>query len=192
MTNKNAQQDLAFIKQVIEDSRRNASGMGDHMMVWGIITFIGLIVSYVLLYYPVSGLTEWIHWAILIAGGWTFEFIYGWKVERKKAVLTYADKVGSGLWASFGITMTILGFIGIYTGGISIQYLSPIFCCVSAVAFFTSGFLYDAKWMRYIAFGYWIGALTMFFIPGSYHLLYMAAMTISFMVVPGYKMRSWA
>jgi len=192
MTNTNAAQDLAFIKQVIEDSRKNASGFGDHMMVWGIITSIGMIVSYILIQMQMSGNIEWIHWALLIAGGWTFELIYGWKVERKKPVLSYADKVSSGLWSSFGISMTMLGFIGIYTGGISIQFLSPIFCCVLAIGFFTSGFLYDTKWMRYIAMGYWVGALIMFFIPGTYHLLYMAAMTIGYMVIPGYKMRSWA
>ncbi len=192
MTNKNAQQDLAFIKQVIEDSRKNASGLGDHMMVWGIITSIGMIVSYILTQVQIGGNTEWIHWALLIAGGWTFELIYKRKVESKKPVLTYADKVANGLWCSFGISMTILGFIGIYTGGISIKYLSPIFCCLLAVGFFTSGFIYDAKWMRHNAMGYWIGALIMFFITGTYHLLLMAAMTIGYMVIPGYKMRSWS
>jgi hypothetical protein len=46
--------------------------------------------------------------------------------------------------------------------------------------------VYDVKWIRNLAFGWWGGAIIMFIFPGLYHLLLMAWMMIAFQTIPGY------
>jgi len=62
MTQENIQDDLAYIKKIIEESRRNVCSSGVHLMVWGTIIPIALVVSWFLAKFNISGITEWIHW----------------------------------------------------------------------------------------------------------------------------------
>ncbi|MCH7611756.1 MAG: hypothetical protein IIB45_00150 [Candidatus Marinimicrobia bacterium] len=187
MTKETIQDDLAFIKKIVEESRKNVCASGIHLIVWGILVSIGLMVSWFLVtYYPIERGNEWFHWALVITGGWLFELIYGWKVDSKRPVRTYAEKADGMLWLSIGITMTILGFVGGVTGAINTHFLSPIFSTTLAIGYFTSGVLYDVKWVRNLAFGWWAGAIIMFIFPGLYHLLLMTGMMIVFQTIPGY------
>ncbi len=191
--NKNtAQEDLAFIKKIVEDSRKNVGARGDHLLVWGILVSIALVVTWANHYYEWNA-SEWLHWILVIGGGWLFEIIYGRMVERKKPVRTYAEKVDGFLWLSIGITMTLLGFLGIGTQAIHPHYISPVFSTILAIGYFSSGIIYDVKWIRNLAFGWWGGAIIMFIFPGLYHLLLMAGMMIAFQVIPGYIIqKTWA
>ena len=186
MNKDTAQNDLAFIKGIITESRKNRSASGIHLTVWGILVSIALIVSWFLAINQIGGKTELIHWGMVIAGGWLFEIIYGWKVDRKKPVRTYAEKVDGFLWLSIGITLTILGFVGSSSGANHTQFISPVFSTILAIGYFSSGFVYEVKWIRNLAFGWWGGAIIMFIFPGHYHLLLMAGMMIAFQAIPGF------
>jgi len=192
MTNETIQSELLYIKKIIEESRRNVCSSGIHLMVWGIIISIALVVSWFLAKFNFHGMTEWIHWVLVIGCGWLFELIYNQKVERKRSVRTYSEKVDGFMWLSIGITMTMIGFVGTATGAVSPLYLLPILCTILAVGYFTSGVLYDAKWIRNLAFGWWTGAVIMFIFPGLYHLLFMAGLMIFFQTIPGIIIsRTW-
>ncbi len=186
MTQENIQDDLAYIKKIIEESRRNVCSSGVHLMVWGTIIPIALVVSWFLAKFNISGITEWIHWILVILGGWIFELIYNRKVKRNRTGRTYSEKVDGFMWLSLGITMTMIGFVGMGTGAITPQYLSPILCAILAIGYYTSGVLYNAKWIRNLAIGWWTGATIMFIFPGLYHLLFMAGLMIFFQTIPGY------
>ncbi len=193
MTNKTIQDDLAFIKKIVEESRKNVCASGDHLIVWGILISIALVVSWILALNQISGMTEWIHWGLVIAGGWLFELIYNRKVGRNKPVRTYAEKADGMLWLAIGITMTTVGFFGGWGGAINTQFLSPLFSAILAIGYFSSGVIYDVKWIRNLAFGWWGGAIIMFIFPGMYHLLLMAGMMIAFQTIPGFIIKkSWS
>lgn len=185
MTTDTIQDDLAFIKKIVEESRKNVGLSGDHLIVWGLLVSIGLMVTWANHYFQWHA-SEWLHWILVIGGGWLFEIIYGRTVDRKKPVLTYAEKIDGFLWLSIGITMTLLGFIGIGTHGIHPHVISPIFSTILAIGYFSSGVIYDVKWIRNLAFGWWGGAIIMFIFPGLYHLLFMAAMMVVLQTIPGF------
>jgi len=193
MTKETMQDDLAYIKKIVEESKRNVCAIGDHLIVWGILVSIALIVSWFLAINQIGGKTEWIHWGMVIAGGWLFEMIYGWKVDRKKPVRTYAEKVDGFLRLSIGITMTLLGFLGVSSGAIHYEFVNPVLSSILAIGYFSSGIIYDVKWIRNLAFGWWGGAIIMFLFPGYYHLLLMAGMMIAFQTIPGFIIKkTWA
>ncbi len=192
MTSDTLQGDLAYIKKIVQESRKNIGLSGDHLIVWGILVSIALFVTWANHYYN-WGANEWLHWVLVIGGGWLFEIIYGRTVDRKIPVRTYTDKIEGFMWLSIGITLTILGFLGIGTDAIRPEYISPIFSTVLAIGYFTSGVIYEVKWIRNLAFGWWGGAIIMFLFPGSYHLLFMAGMMIAFQAIPGFIIqKTWA
>ncbi|MBC8323139.1 MAG: hypothetical protein H8E70_06185 [Candidatus Marinimicrobia bacterium] len=193
MIKETMQDDLAFIKGIIAESRKNRSASGIHLIVWGFLIPIGLIIDWFMIVKGLQGIKELYLWGLIIGSGWLFEMIYGWKVDRKKPVRTYAEKVDGFLWLSIGITLTILGFVGSSSGAIHAQFISPVFSTILAIGYFSSGFVYEVKWIRNLAFGWWGGAIIMFIFPGHYHLLLMAGMMIAFQTIPGFIIqKTWA
>lgn len=122
----------------------------------------------------------------MIGLGWVFELIYNVKRKKKVLVRTFAEKADGMLWLSLGISMTLLGFVGVGSGAINIEFLSAVLSIVIAAGYFVTGVLYDVKWVRNLAFGWWGGALIMFLIPGHVSLLLMALMMFLLQIIPGY------
>ncbi|MBL8018012.1 MAG: hypothetical protein JNK43_12125, partial [Ignavibacteria bacterium] len=62
--------------------------------------------------------------------------------------------------------------------------------CVLAAAFFVSGVIHNQKMFRYLGFGWWAGAIVMFFWYSPHTLLMFALMMLFMQVLPGIMMYS--
>ena len=192
METKQAELELSEIKRIMEDSRRIMVDDGTGFILWGILVATGLISSYL----SVLGYLSWsvtsIAWFVLIGSGWIITFIQIRKEKKEKKAVTFAGKVAGAIWGAAGITMTIIGFVGSYSGLIKGMGISPLMACVLAAAFFVSGVIYNDKTFRYISFGWWAGALVMFFWYSPHTLLLFALMIIFMQVLPGFLMyKKW-
>ena len=81
--------------------------------------------------------------------------------------------------------MTLFGFIAPLSGAVNGVFISPMISVVLGIAYFVSGFLYDSKWISFLSFGWWGGAIIMFFYPGMQVFLVMSLMLILLQIVPG-------
>ncbi|HMQ79874.1 MAG TPA: hypothetical protein PKE39_03775 [Ignavibacteria bacterium] len=185
---KQAELELSEIKRIMEDSRRIMVDDGTGFILWGSLVAIGLISSYL----SVLGYIEWnitsIAWFALIGLGWLITIFQLRREKKERKAVSFAGKVAGAIWGSAGITMTIIGFVGSYTGLVKGMGISPLMACVLAAAFFVSGVIYNDKTFRYLSFGWWAGALVMFFWYSPHTLLLFALMIIFMQVLPGYLM----
>lgn len=188
MDTKQAELELSEIKRIMEDSRRIMVDDGTGFILWGSLVAVGLISSYL----SVLGYLEWkvtsIAWFALIGLGWLITIIQLRREKKSRKSVSFAEKVAGAIWGSAGITMTIIGFVGSYTGLVKGMGISPLMACVLAAAFFVSGVIYNDKTFRYLSFGWWAGALVMFFWYSPHTLLLFALMIIFMQVLPGYLM----
>ena len=192
MDTKQAELELSEIKRIMEDSRRIMIDDGTGFILWGSLVAMGLISSYL----SVLGYLEWkvtsIAWFALIGLGWLITIFQFRKEKKERKAVSFAGKVAGAIWGSAGITMTIIGFVGSYTGLVKGMGISPLMACVLAAAFFVSGVIYNDKTFRYLSFGWWAGALVMFFWYSPHTLLLFALMILFMQVLPGFIMyKKW-
>ena len=192
MDTKQAELELSEIKRIMEDSRRIMVDDGTGFILWGSLVALGLISSYL----SVLGYLEWkvtsIAWFALIGLGWLITIFQLRREKKERKAVSFAGKVAGAIWGSAGITMTIIGFVGSYTGLVKGMGISPLMACVLAAAFFVSGVIYNDKTFRYLSFGWWAGALVMFFWYSPHTLLLFALMILFMQVLPGFIMyKKW-
>ena len=161
MDDRTAIDELVFIRKVIEDSKRSVVENGIGYIFWGILVFIGLILVYLGIVFHLPTNSAWI-WVVLIGFGWSYTIIANIKKHRKKPVKTFAGQILMSVWISAGLSMTIIGFIATSSGMINGLALSPLMSTVLGAAYFISGTVYDSKWVKLLAFGWWCGGIAMF------------------------------
>ncbi len=184
MNDKQALQELAYIKEIMHDSRKAFVENGIGYIVWGILIVLGLLSSYLFIVYDVTN-TYGLNWIILVAIGWLFSIIGAKKEREKRKAATFAEKILGAVWFSSGVAMTIVGFIGSTSGAIHGVFVSPTISVILGIAFFISGIVYGEKWITMLSIGWWAGAILMFYWPGMQVFWIMSLMMIFLQIVPG-------
>lgn len=184
MTKIDVQQELAFIKKVMNDSRKILIDDGKGFIFWGILVTIGLLVTYLSISgkWPVS--LGWF-WPALVGIGWIYTIVAEIRRERKSKTSTFAGKVLGGLWLAVGISATILGFMGSLSGAYHGVFISPLISVVLGIGYLLSGILYGKSWLSLLSIGWWLGAITMFFMQNLEVILVMIGMMIFLQIIPG-------
>lgn len=185
MKELDAQEELAFIKKVMSDSRQILVDDGKGLIFWGILVTIGLIMTYLAALGKLMVLKGWL-WPGLIAIGWIYTIVMEIRHERKRKTKTFAGKILGSLWFSVGISATILGFVGTYTGAYHGVHISPLISVVLGIGYLLTGLLYGKKWLSLLSIGWWGGAIIMLFMQNVESLLIMISMMIFLQIVPGF------
>ena len=184
MTELDAQQELAFIKKIMTDSRKILIDDGKGTIFWGLLVSFGLLITYLSIAQRWEVSLGWF-WPALIGFGWIYTIVTGIKHERKRRVKTFAGKIMGAVWIGFGISATILGFIGTISGAYHSVFVCPLIAVLLGTGYLVSGLLYGKSWVSYLSLAWWGGAILMFFMQNLETLLIMISMMILFQVIPG-------
>ena len=184
MDTKQAELEITLIKKIMQDSRKIIVFDGKGFIIWGVLVLIGLIGTYISITMEISYYVGWL-WLTVIGTGWIYSLVTYWIIGSKVRVHTLAGKILGGVWLSCGIAITLIGFLGTYSGALRGWGISPMMSIILGVAYFMSGLIYGHPWVKYLSFGWWGGAVVMFLFPGLHILLIFAAMMIMFQIVPG-------
>jgi hypothetical protein len=184
MDEKQALEDLGYIKKIIEDSRRTIIYSGKEFIFWGILASFGMLMTYVLDILHIYFYIFWF-WIFIVAIGWIYSFYLSFNKRKRPHKTTFANKVLGSVWLANGIAMSIIGFIGTYSKGINPEYLNAIFASLLGTSYFISGIIVDYKTFIYLSFCWFLGSIVMFFFPGLHTFLIMAGMMIFFQILPG-------
>ena len=183
MTSSDAREDLAYIRQLMADTRRAAYVSGGYFIVWGIAIGLGLIGSW-LTATGACTLSPLIYWAACLALGGVGTFFLV-RAEAREPVEAPAGRLIGMVWMSMGISMLIIFFIGVGSGNLPGYHMSALSSALVGGAVFMTGTLAGINWLRNLSLGWWLGAAIMFAWPGLYALLLMGVMLFALYVVPG-------
>lgn len=180
---KNALDELLFIKKVIQDSRRIVVDDGMGFIVWGILVTIGMICGYFKFLLNLQFDYVWA-WVIIISAGWIYSFFAFYKRKARKT-RSYVGRIIGCLWFSFGISMTVVGFGGYYTHAIYGEQISSIIAVLLGAAYYLSSVIYEWKWFKLIGLLWWAGGFILFHMRGFEQFLIMAGLLTFGQVLPG-------
>jgi hypothetical protein len=183
MDESKAIEELQFIRKVIDETKQNVVHNGLDYIFWGILVIVGMILQFVFIVNKIFFNFVWI-WAALIPIGWAFSIINK-KNQKIKHPTTFAGKIIGAVWATGGIAMTIVGFVGPVAGVVTYWAISPFACLIGGMAYFISGLVLDSKLFKNISYGWWIGGVAMMFVTSYYQFLMMAFIMFFLQTIPG-------
>ena len=185
-----AQEEIAFIKKVMQDSRKTILADGIEFIYWGVIVTICLLFtyfSYCAFNYHSTNPSKrvFIFWIIFMFIGGVGSSIFLKKRYKSVRIKSLAGNILGKIWSANGISMIVTAFVGSLSGAFHGQYISPLMSCFLGSSYYISGFIYGKKWISNLAFLWWLGAIIMFVFPGLYTVLMMAMMMIFLQITPG-------
>ncbi len=184
MNEKKALEEISFIKQIMQDSRKTFVDNGIGYIVWGVIIVLALLSEYFIITNQIKN-NYGLNWIILIGIGWIFTAISRAKQRKESKSITFAGKILGAVWFSVGIAMMIIGFIGPTSGALGGVFVSPVISVILGIAYLVSGVVYGSRWISFISLGWWAGAILMFYWPGMQVFWIMSLMMIIFQIIPG-------
>ncbi len=191
MTEQEAQQELAFIKKVMDDSRKAIVHDGKEFIAWGVLVALGMLIMYFKGMFDL-GFSTFLLWGVIVGGGWLYSGVHNLRHRRQGFVRTFGAKILGAVWFACGVVMTTIGFVATSAGAIGGGAIIPLMCLVIGSGYFVTGVIYGSAWIRNSSLGWWVGAVIMLYWPGYYMFLLFAGMMVAFQIVPGiFFYRKW-
>ncbi len=188
---REAKEQLAFIKSIMDDSQKVLADNGTAFIVWGVLILLAGFSSYLLEQLQLSHFLGWLY--LLIVGlGWIYNAIYDRKADKCTIGNPITIKIISSIWVAVLLSMTILGFVGGYSDTINMEHMSAVMFTVLGIAYYLQGVITGKPWVRNLAFGWWGGSIVLFFITGIWAGLLFVLMMIGLQIIPGFIFkRQW-
>lgn len=188
MENQQFQEDLQYVKSMIENSRRRLIDNGINYLTTAVFVGIGVIVSYIL---GVNGQQDILPylWIPLIFLMVIANIFLQSKIQKKSIKHTFIGKIFDAVWLSCGISISIITLLYFIT--LSIQ-LSTLFIAISAIlgiGYYLTGVINELPFMKYLAYIWWIGTILSLlwnYIGADYQLaLLFSAIVVIQQAIPG-------
>ena len=183
MTENSARQELAFIKQIMEETQKSLIDNGKIYMLWSLLAVLAVILKLAkdALDIPLHNLA--IYLPILLTG-WILSRFLKKRVDRQIAVKKFTNTILEGIWKGFAAALLILVIVGYITGGVPASAVPPVIAALIGTTHYASGIVLQNKPIRYSAFGWWLGAVVMFVRPGAYALPLLGLMLLVLQLLP--------
>ncbi|MFM1858795.1 MAG: hypothetical protein RL133_295 [Pseudomonadota bacterium] len=178
--------DLAFIRQLMERSRRITVLGGHYLVVWGLLVSLGLAAMWSLIESSlVTQLNASVIWFVVLMIGWIYTF---WAKSRDRLIEGAESRDGfliGAVWAAFGICGLLFAIGSLALGAIPGRSLSGIYATITGMAFFLHGTLSGIRWLKFVGALWWLAAIPLFMLSGSITLVAYAATLMLLQVIPG-------
>ncbi|MCJ7680568.1 MAG: hypothetical protein MUP70_07585 [Candidatus Aminicenantes bacterium] len=189
MNKTDAQGEIRYIKEMIDQTRKITAGSWMFFLIWGVMVILGVAGMYAL-----AGLGKfhliWINWVIFMLAGVLFTIIYARRFEHRTGAKTYSQIATGHLSIACGAGFFLVGFIfplfKLYT-----WELIPILIALIAGSYtFTLGGIFEWNLLKWCGLLWWLGSVGMVFIKEDARgLLFIPLILIGY-ITPALVLRS--
>lgn len=158
-------------------NRRLVVGTWRHQVWWGALVGAGMAATW-WAHVQEAWLALAVLWPVVIPVGW----LGSWQLGRRRAAAPVRNAVTRsfvGIWVGIGVALSLMGIAGIAGGGIE----PTVFPGIAAVLF-GAGYLASARatglaWLAGVAVVWWLAALPLLVLPGSWSYLALALLLVA-------------
>lgn len=177
--------DLAYIRKIMEETRKTVVLNGTGFIVWGLLLLLGLLGNWVLATADEPGWSIYSLWGAVVVVGWTFSLLHFRHKGKARRASNPAGRLMGGVWLSCSIAMVLMVFVGIPAGIVAPEATAGLCAAVVGIGVFLSGTLMGTPWVRNLAFGWWIGSAAAFIFRGALPILIFASLIVVLYLIPG-------
>jgi len=189
MNDLQAKDEIQFIQEMIERTRKITAGSWMFFLVWGIVAILGIVGMYVLVFIEKYSWI-WLDWIVFMGFGVVFSIVYGKKLERLTGARTYAHITTGNLCFACGIAFGLVGFVfpllKLYSWGL----IPILIALVAGILVFTLGGIVEWNLLKWCGVIWWLGALGMVFIHENYRGLLVVPLLLIGYIMPALVLRS--
>ncbi len=189
MNEVNANEEIRFIKEMIERTKEITAGSWMFFLIWGIMAMVGVIGMYVLVFLEMYQWI-WINWIVFMTIGVIFTLIYAGKLERREGVKSYSQKITTHLSIACGVGFVLVGFIfpvlNLYSWGL----IPVLVALIAGVLVYIMGGIYEWNLLKWCGVVWWAGALGMIFLQEEYRAILFIPLILIGYIMPALVLRS--
>lgn len=190
MNTDKAREDLAYIRELMAETRQATYVGGAYFIVWGLAIGLGLLFTWLFvsktLPLPFSGkATMMVTWAVAVGLGGVAMWWWPIRREQRMPVQSAGSRLIGLTWAAVGTSLMIVFFVGVGANSLPGYLMNPLSALFIGIGMFMTGTLAGLGWIRNLAFGWWFGGAVMLAAPGLWNLWMMALMLFALYLVPG-------
>ncbi len=152
------QEDVQFIKRMIENNRRTIIDNGLNYLITGILVAIGVIIS------SFPGIssnkkTVTFVWFAIIAIIIISNTIIQYKIGKSKIKRTLITNIYESVWMACGFSVTAITILYFLTWKISLHDFFLIIATILGIGYYLTGVINELSFMKVLAFGWWLGGI---------------------------------
>ena len=181
--------DLAFIRRVMEGARETVADHSGHLILWGLLP----ATAYVLTYLAGQGALQVsinAVWAVVVGIGFSGSWLLTRRTEKRAPVNSLVDRILAAIWIACGLSLSLVGFLGVGTGSLPSFLMPGINSVLIGSAFFASAVLPDRTAYRALAASWWMLGGWLIVRPTPEASLVVASAHLLLMLVPGLVLRA--
>ncbi len=189
MDEKQAKEDLAYIKGIVTDTRNIIYDNGIFFIVIGVIIFIGIVGTKIAAALEVYNAIIWI-WVIDYAVAFLLMFLIGFKRKTGRNIKTISLRIYISLWWAIGAACMIFSALTAINPKVDLPVALSLLSFLVGIGYFVSHTVLENKLMIFLASGWWIGAGILYFTSANTSSTIIAVMVLFLEIIPGIVMYS--
>jgi len=156
MTELQANEEIRFIREMIDRTRKITAGSWMFLLFWGVIAILAVAGMYVPVFLE-KYTWIWLNWVAFVTVGIVFTMAYGAKLKRRTGVRTYAHIASAHLSIACGVAFVLVGFVfpllKLYSWGLIAVFIA----LVAGILVFVMGGIYDWNLLKVCGALWWGG-----------------------------------
>lgn len=189
MDEQQARDDIKYIREMLDRTRRSTADSGDLFIFWGVWIILALVGHYILSFTRLHHWI-WVNWAAFTFSGWAFTIFHQVRRGRRERILTFAQESVAYLSFACGIAFALAAFALPALKVYSYNVIPIIISLISGVFLFGLGGLLRARLMLWAGVAWWLGAVVLTFVPDNWRGLGIVPLLMVGYLVPGLAFRA--
>jgi len=189
MNEMQAKDEIRWIQEMIERTKKITAGSWMFFLVWGIVIILGIGGMYGLVYLEKFSWI-WMNWVVFVGIGVVFSIVYGKKYEKVEGARTYPYIATAHVCFACGMAFMLVGFIfpllKLYSWGLIAVFISLI----AGILLFTLGGIFEWNLLKWCGVIWWLGAVGMIFVHENYRALLVIPLLLIGYIMPALVLRS--
>ena len=185
----NPEDDLAFIRRLMEGARETIADHSGHLILWGFLNATAETLAY-LVRQGAFHVSISVIWVVAIGIGFSGSWLLEQRTHKRAPVNSLVNRLLSAIWIGCGLSLTLVGFLGARTGSLPSPVTPGIKCVIIGCAFFASAVLPNRTIYWVLAAAWWILGGTLLVLPSPTASLALVGGQILLVLVPGLVLRA--